>query len=369
MIMAELDWAGLYSQSHVLAKGFAEKGHRVFYMNRTLQRWPKLRHLITRLKPKPSLGVATSSEIPNGITVINLWVGPPVRWLRFLNSFLIRRKMKNYQINEPLFITYVPTFNSIDLADFLKVKLSAYICYHNFDADVVVPDLLVSEQQIINSADLLFADSRFLMQRLTAISGGKIVYPSPPGVHFDKFRSAYRGDEIKKLQKIAFYGGAGPHLDIELYNSLCNDFEVIFIAVINPEIKSKLDSRVKIIDPVPNDKLPDLLREMDILTILYKRSDYIDGVIPAKFFECMATGKPVLVSGLREADYYSDCVYETGNDHDLMFRIIKSLPDVHTNERVERQFLLGKESDFSIRFRNVYDLIMLELKYKTFGKI
>src|SRR4029078_11477647 len=144
VIMAELDWGGLYSQSHVLAKGFAENGHRVFYMNRTLQRWPKLRHLITRLFPKPGLGVTNTDSNPEGITLINLWVGPPVKWMRFLNRVLIGRKMRNYDVSNPVFITFVPTFNSIDLANYLKAEFTSYICYHNFDADVVVPDLLIS---------------------------------------------------------------------------------------------------------------------------------------------------------------------------------------------------------------------------------
>jgi len=358
VIMAELDWAGLYSQSQVFAKGFAVKGHRVFYINRTLQRWPRLRHLITRLMPSPSLGVTDTTFIPANITVINLWIGPPVLWLRFLNNWLIKSQMKKYHISKPFFITYVPTYNSIDLANFLQVKQTTYVCYHNFDADVVVRDLLSSEMQIIKSADLLFADSRFLIKRLLDISGGKNVYPSPPGVHFDIFKNAFRGDETISLKRICFYGGAGPHLDIELYNSLCDSFEVIFIAVVNPSIRSILDNRIIIIDPVPNNQLSDLLKSMDILTILYKRSDYIDAVLPAKFFECIATGKPLLVSGLIEAGYYSNYVYETNNNPGYTLKLIQSLPVRHDQERIEKQFQLGKESDFDIRFKFVYDKIM-----------
>jgi hypothetical protein len=163
VIMAELDWGGLYSQSHVMASGYARLGHNVYYMNRTLQRWPKLRHLMARLRPSPSLGIVSdSANIPEGITVINLWVGPPVRWLRFLNRFLIRKQMRRYSISNPVFITYVPTYNSIDLASMLHPSLVAYVCYHNFDADVVVADLLRSEKEIILNSDLLFADSHFL---------------------------------------------------------------------------------------------------------------------------------------------------------------------------------------------------------------
>jgi len=358
VIMAELDWGGLYAQSHVMAKGFAKAGHRVFYMNRTLQRWPRLRHLTARLFPKPSLGVVASEEkTPDNITVINLWVGPPLRWMRPLNRFMIKRKMRHYDIQDPILLTYVPTYNCIDLADYVKPAVTSYVCYHNFDADVVVPDLLKSEREIIKHYDLLFADSGFLIKRLERLSDGAKVYPSPPGVHFNLFQSAFRGDESTTRKKICFYGGAGVHLDWKTYNSLCDHYEVVFIAVISQEARSMMDPRIRVLPPVPNHKLPDLLREMDVLTILYNRSDYIDGVIPAKFFECIATGKPVLVSGLQEAKPYSDCVYDTLNSPETAFEIISNLDKTHDLNRINRQFEVGKSADFDARFAFVKSLI------------
>lgn len=358
VIMAELDWSGLYAQSHVMAKGFAKLGHRVFYMNRTLQRWPKFRHLAARLFPKPSLGVVEAETTsPDSITVINLWVGPPVRWMRSFNRRMISRTMQHYDIRNPIFLTYVPTYNCIDLADYLTPVLKAYVCYHNFDADVVVPDLLLSEREIINNYDLLFADSGFLVNRLERLSGGKKVYQSPPGVHFNLFQSAFRGDEAVRRKKICFYGGAGVHLDWKVYNKLCDDHEVIFIAVISQEAKKLMDPRIRVLPPVPNHKLPELLREMDILTILYLRSDYIDGVIPAKFFECIATGKPVLVSGLEEAKPYAGCIYDTGNSVEKTLEIIRELDRTHDQLRVNKQFEVGKSADFESRFSHVNGLI------------
>ena len=363
--MAELDWGGLYSQSHVMAKGFAAEGHRVFYINRTLQRWPLLSHLITRLRPTASRGVVgVTTKISSLITVINLWVGPPVWWLRPLNKFLISLKLKKYDITKPIFLTYVPTYNSIGVADYIKPVLQMYVCYHNFDADVVLADLLKSEKEIVMKSDLLFADSRFLMNRIAVLSGGRKVIQSPPGVHFEKFKATFRGDEVARLKKICFYGGAGLHLDIDTYNRLCHFYDVTFIAVINPAIQNMLDSRIQIINPVSNDLLPGLLRDMDVLTILYKRSDYIDGVLPAKFFECIATGKPVLVSGLVEANYFSEYVYDIQNNPEKAIQILKELSQTHTRIRVNSQFELGKSADFELRFKNVYDEMVNALKLK-----
>ncbi len=360
--MAELDWGGLHCQSHVMANGFAAEGHRVFYMNRTLQRWPRLRHLMTRLRPQAKSGDRSVAVVPEGITVINLWVGPPLAWMRPLNFLLIWLTMRKYSINDPVVLTYVPTYNCIDLITIIKAKFIAYVCYHNFDADIVLTDLLKSEKKLIDMAGVLFADSRFLIKRIQRLSNGKVVHQAPPGVYFDQFAKAFRGDEVATLKKICFFGGAGSHLDIATYNRLCDKYEVHFIAVISNDIKDQLDSRIIVTPPVKNSELPALLREMDVLTILYINSPYIDAVLPAKFFECIATGKPLLISGLPELQYYKECVYDTEKDPDKALAIIEHLPVSQTEERINNQIEVGRKADFMIRYRIMADRIFEGLK-------
>ena len=129
-----------------------------------------------------------------------------------------------------------------------------------------------------------------------------------------------------------------------------------------------MDPRIRVLPPVPNHKLPKLLHEMDILTILYQRSEYIDGVIPAKFFECIATGKPVLVSGLEEAKPYSDCVYDTFNNPETALQIIADLDKTQHMNRVNRQFEVGRSADFDARFAFVKNLIDEKLLNNTTAK-
>ncbi|MFM8431332.1 MAG: hypothetical protein ACKOA1_00895 [Bacteroidota bacterium] len=69
VIVAELDWNGLHCQSHYMAKRFAEEGYQVTYVNRTLQRWPKWRHLASRLCSLPFFRKKSnghSRNVPDG---------------------------------------------------------------------------------------------------------------------------------------------------------------------------------------------------------------------------------------------------------------------------------------------------------------
>lgn len=350
LVMAELDWDGLHCQSHYMARRFAEDGYEVTYINRTLQRWPTLNHLRRRL----SSGRAQRNEVyrrpkPPTLKVLTLWLGPPVSWLRWLNQRIIRKAFQG--VARPIaLITYIPTYNCVDLIDITKPASIYYLCYHNFDADVVLKDVLKSELEIIERSTKLFADSSFLQKRLQEKSKEKEVVLAPPGVHFDAFHRAYRSDEAHTRKKICFFGGAGKHLDIDLYNRLSEHYQVIFIAIVSDEIRTQLSPKIELRDTVGHERLPEILKEMDVLSILYVRSDYIDGVIPAKIFECMATGKPILVSGLCELDRFSDILYNTGNSFEKAMELLEKMPETFP-DRLEKQLDTARSYDFEALYK------------------
>jgi len=351
VFVAELDWQGLHNQSHIMALGFANKGHKVFYINRTLQRWPRIEHILRRLTQNKNRGfVNTYPHPPENLQPITLWVGPPVRWLRIINRFIIRKTLKKYRINNPILITYTPTYTTIDIIKILKPKLTAYICYHNFDADIVLGDVLLSENELIRISDVLFADSLYLQERLKKKSNGKVILRSMPGVYYEIFREAFRGDEVKYCKTLYYFGGIGPHIDFPLYEALAAKLKVIFVGVVDPIVRKQIPANIEIKPPVANLELAKILKDADILGIFYRDTPYIRGVLPAKFFECLATGKPLLVSGLKEAEYYLDVVYELQGSVKNAIEIIEKLPQLETPERVIRRNMIAKEADWSKRF-------------------
>ena len=364
VVSAALDWGEFHNPSHIVANGFAARGHRVFYLNRTLQRWPRPHHLMFRLVGGRKRGQTKSfSSRTENVTPITLWLGPPVRWLRPLNRALIRKGLAKYDIVDPALITFTPTFNTIDIIDYLKPVSVSYDCYHNFDAhkcegqQAVVADLLVAEKQLVMEADHLFADAKSLQERLERISGGRTVHRALPGVYFDLFRKAYRGDEVQRRKTIYYYGGVGKHINFELYNALAEDFKVVFHATILPAVRKCLSSKIEVRLPAPNRELPHLLKEADINSIFCLDSEWRRGVIPAKLFECFTMGKPLLVSGLKETEFYNDILYQVTEGPDEARRIIANLPETETAERVRQRVEMGRSGDWEKRFRVFYDVM------------
>lgn len=360
ILMSSRDWDSLPLQSHFLGEGYAKLGHRVFFINQTLQKWPRFSHLMWRLRPKRSSGKISSYSSEHeiaGVVPITLWTGPPVRWLRWLNRVIIRFTFRNWKIDRPAFVTWVPTYTAQDLIRILRPEITGYVNYHHFEADDVLPSLLDSEKELVTKVDLLFTDSIFLKNRIARLSGGREVHRSMPGVYFERFRKAWRGDEFQKCHTIMYFGDIGPHLDLELYNALAEDFQVIFLGIVNPSAREVISPRIQLRPPVSIMDLPAALREADILTAFYRDTPYMKGVIPSKFFECMATGKPLLVSGLSEAEPYRHVVDIITGGVEEARQVINQLPKAETSTRRAQREQEALTADWQSRFEHFFNIL------------
>lgn len=82
---------------------------------------------------------------------------------------------------------------------------------------------------------------------------------------------------------------------------------------------------------------PCYVKSFDVCMIPYKESRYNEASFPLKFWEFMATGKPVVVSGLPELSEYRDLIGYASSPSEFASMVEQSLksPDLHANERIE----------------------------------
>lgn len=362
VLIANSDWDSFWFQRQEFAKRFAEAGYRVIYVNRSFQRFPKLHHIMRRLLPNEGKG-SLKNERPENLEVVTPYWLPPMRGLNTINKAFIRVTLSQIQpVEDALVITYLPTYAAADFIDMIDPKRTVYVNVHNYDAAGVLDDLLRSEKELVRDVDVLMADSEFNQNRLAELSGGREVFPALPGVRFDRFNEAHRGDEAERRKVIMFYGGIGSHVDFDIYEKLAETYDVRFVGVVNPDAEGKVPDNIEILPPVKNEELPAVLQQADVLTIFYHETDFVRGKIPAKFFECLATEKPTLVSGLREADAYPECVYEIDGSAEKAARIIESLPETETEERRARRREVAKSADWSARFDHFSDVVMSDVR-------
>ena len=351
VIVSNNDWDGLWYQRQQFASMYAARGHQVLFINKTLQRTPRVKDFVDRFFANKSVTKIKPNEIPFNVTVKNIYTLPPYKWLNVVNKRIAASALANSEWRGcDLLITYVPTYSALDIVEDIHPKKWSYINVHNYNADKVLPDLLDSEKVVCGKADFLFADSVFNMNRLKEISRGREVFASEPGVNSTRFMAAYRGDEKEKIHSVCYFGGIGEHLDFDVYNKLAECYRVVFIGQFNnAEVKNKFSSKIEIIPPVSNSDLPYLLRDMDVMGIFYKKNGYIDGVIPAKIYECISTLKPVLTSGMDNVSVLGRVIYCCGvND---VGDVLKHLKDTETEEVLELRKQMAADADWGNRFR------------------
>jgi len=355
IIISTNDWNGFWFQRQEFATRFAAEGHRVFYINRIPQRIPKPGRIFRWFLAKKQVA-KIYNPVPEGVTVITPFMLPPFRWLRPLNRLLWKRVLGRFKQGNspiaPILITYQPTYNIIDLASLVGASKICYINTHVYDADPSCPrDLLRAEREMVAKADVLMADSSHNVGRLKAYKPDIPVNRAMPGVAVSRFATALRGDEAEKRNHFLFFGDIGRHLDIDLYNQLSVDYQVTFVGIVDKSIIRDISEKIDVRPPVAPADLPSVLREADILTIFYKPSSYVSGIIPAKFFECLATGKPVFISGLPETNQYSESVYNVDEGFDKVMEYLQNLSQLETDERRNIRFRVAREADWENRFR------------------
>lgn len=349
-------WRGIEYFGHHFSRYAAAEGCRTIFVERSPQRWPKLlgRDFSEWLggtgQGAPSIG---AKPVPERMEIFTPRWLPPSRWLRPLNRFIVQRDCARIRIshNEPaVVIFFPPTFNSLELLGCLNVKASAYINYFNYEHDGIMRDVLRSERHLIPRCDGLFAASEFCRERVRNLASDRTVYLCPHGVDYLRFSRAYRGDEPKRARTIYYFGGIGPHMDLDVYNSLAKrGYEVVMIGVVDPLVRTQVDPKIRLMPPVSNDVLPELLKKADVLLIAYRDNEYMRGVFPAKFFECLATGKPILYSGLRELDRYSDIVYNVAPGRSGISTVLAGLVDSENPGRIQARRDVAAAADWRLR--------------------
>lgn len=113
------------------------------------------------------------------------------------------------------------------------------------------------------------------------------------------------------------------------------DWQFVFIGT--PLMgKSKKDVRrlrkmknIHFLGSVKQEDVPAFVRLFDVFTIPYKASKYNEASFPLKFWEFMATGKPIIISGVPELKMYKPMVHYVKSHRDMISAIAASLLAPH----------------------------------------
>jgi glycosyltransferase involved in cell wall biosynthesis len=315
VISSPVHWHFTWQSAQKVAAGLAGLGYRVIFIEPLPKRWPRLteaKRVWGRLTGKIHLAGKMRQPLSSGVEIVSPRLLPDVgKVARAVNRRLfiprLAQQLQDRQLVRPLtLINFVPLPAALALQERLQTDVFIYYCVHDWPHDPHTQDPgRFVEAEMSERADIVLADAEHNMERLLAYHHR--VIQMIPSVDYDMFAPVRetRQQPHKEHPHCAYFGTLGANVDIDLLKQVSHHYP---LRLIGPSRYLLIDfgAETEVIGAVPFTDLPHFLQDIDVLLLPYNRAPHIDGLVPAKLFECLATGKPVVAIGLTTLGNYVD---------------------------------------------------------------
>lgn len=337
--------------------------------------------LLAPLKDKSTLNRLTAYKEPGkkARDNITVYAPPPVipffnkyRWINRINqkrlARYIKRRMIEHGFKEPYLWCYSPT--SCDLVENIPNRGVIYDCVdrHSAYKGMIDPEVVDRmEADLASRADQVFCTAAGLYDTLRKYNGNTEMIPN--GANYELFSRAAtmpetRGADITK-PVFGFVGMLQECIDYDCMKAVAEAFpggELVLVGRSLPGVDlSSLREypNIRFMGLVPQNELPDIIRGFDVCLNLFQEGRLSKDVSPLKFYEYLATGKPIVSTRepLQVLDY-ADVVYIAENRDDFVVKCREALQE-RDPAKAEKRMEYGKACSWDNRVRQMEQSLML----------
>lgn len=299
----------------------------------------------------------------------------------FLNRGLVMHTAKQLGFMEGETVMWIYDTEAAEYLPYFQHKVVAYDCVDNHAAQAGVnrnaKRVHTEERTILKRADLVTVTSKRLLKmkrnhtkniHLILNAGNVELFQAP-------ISSSATEAATRALSDIdhPILGSVGA-LDSYKYNFdllltiATNNPTWQFVFVGSPVVDQKTPAlksltklpNVHLIGTVEQSDVPAYVQHFDICLIPYKRNEYNEASFPLKFWEFMATGKPIVASGVPELEEYSEYISYAKSAKDFSQAVERILA---ANSKPDAaRIALAQEHGWNSRARQ-----LLRLLQKTIG--
>lgn len=250
-------------------------------------------------------------------------------------------------------------------------KLLVYDCEDDYPIkeDTVIEEVKAMEDQLLDSADVVFALSQNIHN--TRKKKNNDCFFIQNGVDYNFFSKADHYDtkidrDVINIKKpiVGYLGNIRSWLDFELLESFADNFKeasFVFVGPVAGDISANVSSlkkwsNVYFINRKDRIMLPGVLKGFDICMIPFKYNQFNLATNPLKFWEYLATGKPILSAPITDLEPYSEVIslYTTGEEALEKLRVL--LKEGGSKFK-ERRMQIAKDNDVSSRSKAYYEIL------------
>jgi len=326
VVLATADWDNpLWTNKQHLTRRWGRMGHRVLYIESLGLRRPELavgdlsRIWHRLLRANRLRGVAPGVWTLSPLQMPAHELGFVRRANRWWLERLVRGALDVLEFTEPTLVTYNPL--AVDYLDRIPWKHVVYHCVDELTGAPGIPGQLLEEREraLLRRAELVVVSARSLAAPRR--QHARRVEYLPNAADFDHFSGA-RSDatevpaDLSDIRKprVGFVGAVSDYkLDLQLLAAVFSarpDWQLVLIGPVGegqPGTRvselQRLDN-VHVLGPRSYEFIPAYIKGFDVCLLPNRLTRYTLHMFPLKFFEYLATGKPVVMSPLPALEEY-----------------------------------------------------------------
>lgn len=367
---SNISWDFLWQRHQELACRFAAAGNRVIYIEPIgirMPKWEDRYRLLARLKNRRAAGTRQLRPVAQ-----NVWAHDPlvipfqtIPFIHRRNVVSLTRALQGllvqFQASAPVIWTYVPTPLALDVIRRIPHKLLVYDCVDalTLNPKGVFDTYAAAERELSQQADVVFVTSYALYERQRPLN--PYTYRVPNGVAFEKFaipapRVPSDLDAIP-APRLGFFGGIDERVDVELLAGLAArhpEWSFVMLGVVRTDVSPlRAQRNVHFLGFKAHDALPAYLHHLDVLLMPYRVNAYSRHMYPAKLHECLAVGKPTVVTALPEFEPFHDVLYVAATPEMYERAICAALREGRAETRIQARRARASENTWEARFQEI----------------
>lgn len=306
LVISNIAWDFVWQRHQTMAALFARDHEVLFCEIPGVRRvgWADLGRMASRL--------ATLFRPPAAGPV------PPVR-LRLLRPFVLPAtnglfcafnawQMRRLVAREPglragvgLIFDYSASRTALALIDRVPHRRLVYDCTDDWLAVRGIPAFLAGdERRLMQRADLTLVPSRVLQERKSPLARRCVRLPH--GALVERFLLEPKHAPEAGRLTLLYYGHLHrQHLDFALLDGIARARPGWRVLLVGPvKTPHPFPANVELPGQQPHEELRRFAAQADVLLLPYLVNDYTKAVMPAKTYECLATGRPIVATALPE---------------------------------------------------------------------
>ena len=366
VILSGVRWDFLWQRHQMLATLFAGAGHPTVFVETTGLSNPRptgntLRRIFGRVRRSGGAGERLSAE--RNLTVYAPLTAPPTygafRWSNA--KLLIPRVLKDLRRiagPHPVVVAYPPTRTTLGLISGLHPRLVLYDCSDDYEHFPGAPkDIGKTERELLLRADLVSCTSAYLLEKTKRLRPDAFL--SGPAVDYERFASLQNPLPDKEVSTVCFFGHLSrERIDFGAMQAIAGaGFELRIVGGLGSVEKGFFQiPSVDYRGEVSYAELPAALVGVDAFVLPYKVNGLTRAISPAKTYECLATGKPVVAAHLPAMRDLAGHVYLAKRPEDYV-EVLRDLKGLETEKKRRARLELARKNSWDTRFRALEEVL------------